>query len=127
MKALTVKQPWASMIALGEKTQEFRSWPTMHRGQLLICSAARPVVTFPDDDEDLPGITLPAGYALAVVDLVKCRPDLEHGFSWELQDPREIIPFRVKGKQRLFEIDTTGIERLPAEIEHHLMVDYSSL
>lgn len=28
MKALPVKQPWANMIATGEKTIETRTWPT---------------------------------------------------------------------------------------------------
>lgn len=37
MKALSVKQPWASLIAEGIKSIEVRSWTTDHRGPLLIC------------------------------------------------------------------------------------------
>lgn len=36
MKALTIRQPWASLIAAGVKTIETRSWSTKHRGPLAI-------------------------------------------------------------------------------------------
>jgi hypothetical protein len=36
MKALTIRQPWASLIALGIKRNETRSWNTAHRGPLAI-------------------------------------------------------------------------------------------
>lgn len=36
MKAITIKQPWATLIALGEKKFETRSWSTKHRGDLAI-------------------------------------------------------------------------------------------
>ena len=39
MKTLTVKQPFASLIAYGHKRYEFRSWKTSHRGPLLIHSS----------------------------------------------------------------------------------------
>lgn len=39
MKALTLTQPWASLVALGEKKIETRSWYTSYRGPLAIHSA----------------------------------------------------------------------------------------
>ena len=39
MKALTITQPWASLIATGEKVIETRSWRTGHRGQIAIHAA----------------------------------------------------------------------------------------
>ena len=36
MKALTIKQPWASLIVEGCKCYEFRSWKTNYRGKILI-------------------------------------------------------------------------------------------
>lgn len=36
MKALTIRQPWASLIAAGVKTIETRSWSTKYRGRLAI-------------------------------------------------------------------------------------------
>lgn len=43
MKAITIKQPWASLIATGLKDIENRSWKTNHRGRVLIHAAASPV------------------------------------------------------------------------------------
>lgn len=36
MKVLTVKQPYASLIAYGIKKYEFRVWKTKYRGEILI-------------------------------------------------------------------------------------------
>lgn len=36
MKVVTFIQPWATLIALGEKKIETRSWKTSYRGSLLI-------------------------------------------------------------------------------------------
>lgn len=39
MKALSVRQPWASLIAVGSKRIETRSWSTPFRGPLAIHAA----------------------------------------------------------------------------------------
>ena len=36
MKVLTLKQPWASLVANGYKVYEFRTWKTKYRGEILI-------------------------------------------------------------------------------------------
>lgn len=36
MKMLSVRQPWANLIAMGIKSIETRSWPTKYRGPLAI-------------------------------------------------------------------------------------------
>ena len=36
MKALTIKEPWATLIINGYKKYEFRSWKTNYRGKILI-------------------------------------------------------------------------------------------
>ena len=41
MKAISLHQPWASLMACGAKSVETRSWKTGHRGPLLICSTAK--------------------------------------------------------------------------------------
>jgi len=105
MKALSVKQPWASMIARGEKTIELRSWGTRHRGDLLICSSKQPYIE-------------PAGYALAIVNMVDCRRatqedekaacsviHLSMDFAWVFEDIRRIEPFPIKGELGLFDIE----------------------
>lgn len=50
MKVLTLHQPWASLVALGVKTIETRSWSTKYRGPLAIHAAARkPAVEMLED------------------------------------------------------------------------------
>lgn len=36
MKALSLTQPWATLVAMGAKRIETRSWPTSYRGPLVI-------------------------------------------------------------------------------------------
>ena len=36
MKAISLLQPWASLVVMGLKTIETRSWATQHRGSILI-------------------------------------------------------------------------------------------
>lgn len=109
MKALSVKQPWANMIANGEKTIETRTWSTKYRGPLLIVSSKEPDIA-------------PAGFALAVADLVDCRPmsvldeanakcpKYEGAYSWILRNVRAIDPFPVRGQPSLFDVDADLVE-----------------
>lgn len=39
MKALSLTQPWASLVALGHKQRETRSWSTPYRGRIAIHAA----------------------------------------------------------------------------------------
>lgn len=41
IKAISLWEPWASLIATGAKTVETRSWHTKYRGELLICAAKK--------------------------------------------------------------------------------------
>lgn len=43
MKAITIKQPWASLIVEGVKDIENRTWATKFRGRVLIHASAKPV------------------------------------------------------------------------------------
>jgi len=115
MKALSIKQPWANMIAEGEKTIETRTWSTNYRGEILIVSAR---------DPDIP----PAGCAVAVATLADCRrmsvldepaaccrkyPD---AYAWVLENVRRIKkPFPVQGQLRLFEADVPEILELASD------------
>ena len=104
IKALSVRQPWASLIASGEKTIEVRSWPTNHRGPLLICATKLPREP-------------PCGCMVALVDVASCRPMVkadEHTalshyepgqFAWILQNARPVPNHPVSGKLRLFHCD----------------------
>ena len=39
MKAITVWQPWATLLGTGQKHNETRSWRTNYRGEILIHAA----------------------------------------------------------------------------------------
>ena len=41
MKAISLWQPWASLMAAGAKHNETRSWRTCHFGDLVVCSAKK--------------------------------------------------------------------------------------
>jgi hypothetical protein len=41
MKALTIRQPYAALIAIGEKKYETRSWSTSYRGSMAIHSSKK--------------------------------------------------------------------------------------
>lgn len=41
-KTLSIKNPWADLIAHGFKDIENRTWPTKHRGKILIHASAKP-------------------------------------------------------------------------------------
>ena len=49
MKAITLTQPWASLIAIGAKRIETRSWAPWHTGPLAIHAAK----AFPREAQDL--------------------------------------------------------------------------
>lgn len=78
MKALTLTQPWASLVALGHKRFETRSWSTNYRGELAIHAAAgyprwaREFTAELIEDKATPGLSaeLPRGAVLCVVRLV---------------------------------------------------------
>lgn len=46
METLSVRQPYATLIVAGVKETEYRSWPTKHRGPLLIHSTKWSVELF---------------------------------------------------------------------------------
>ena len=53
MKAITVWQPWAQLLAEGKKHDETRSWRTNYRGEILIHAAKKDPIfgisQMPDD------------------------------------------------------------------------------
>lgn len=55
MRALSLRQPWASLVTIGVKTIETRSWATKYRGPLAIHAAKRrPPIHWHRPDADLP-------------------------------------------------------------------------
>lgn len=115
MKALSVKQPWAELIARGEKTVELRTWRTAYRGPLLICASQRPDAEYLEWFAAYLG-TVPTGVSICTVELVDCRPvkrgdrklslyDAPRGFAWVLEKAKRVRKHPVKGKLSLFDVD----------------------
>lgn len=81
MKAITIKQPWATLIALGEKKFETRSWQTKHRGTIAI-HAGKSIDKEACKDREIAATLnkhgfvlmsdLPTGVVVATADLVNC-------------------------------------------------------
>jgi hypothetical protein len=80
---ITLHQPWASLIALGHKHNETRSYPLKHRGILAIHAAAskpdRSLSSRYDDfrdlyDRSLPDLEcLPLGKVLCLTTMTDCQ------------------------------------------------------
>lgn len=81
MKALTICQPWASLIAISAKKVETRSWHTSYRGSLAIHAAKG----YPRDARDFgtyirmsvlfgPHYQYPRGVVIATCRLADCLP-----------------------------------------------------
>ncbi|SDD63224.1 ASCH domain-containing protein [Sporomusa acidovorans] len=94
MKAITILQPWASLIACGAKKIETRSWPTKYRGPIAIHAGKgwtmdRRKITYRETFHSAlwPNMTkqelmlngygrtklLPVGAVIAIADLVDCQ------------------------------------------------------
>jgi ASCH domain len=105
MKAISLKQPWANLVAEGKKTIETRTWETKHRGDILIVSSKSP--TSPE----------PVGMALAIAEIIDCRPMTvadenaacckiyPRAHAWTLRNIRKITPFPVKGSLGIYNVD----------------------
>src|SRR5262245_49067606 len=116
-KALTLWQPWASLVVLGAKQFETRSWATSYRGRLVIHAGRRwsrqqqclcaeePFRSALREGGLAQPEDLPLGLALGLVDLVEIFPvatvadhlnpwerafgDYGEGrFAWQLANPR---------------------------------------
>ena len=126
MKALTIKQPWATLIMQGDKRFEFRSWQTKYRGDLLI-HAGKGI-----DKEAMKRLAkyipkdMPSGKILGkvtLVDCIKCDDDFKgkclkenkdvyaiitfiEKFAWQLENAEVFDePIEAKGKLSLWEYD----------------------
>jgi len=120
--ALSVKQPWAGLIAAGCKTIETRTWKTDYRGLLIVCSSkAVDIDALQAVKHELPGVPVEAfktvGMALCTARLVDCRPMTvldekaaccriyPRAVAWVLEDVRPLpLHRRVRGQLGLFKV-----------------------
>lgn len=130
MKALSLWQPWASLVVLGLKHYETRSWKTAYRGTLVIHAAQKWNPELEGFWKLLQGLsrlnfdTPPRGAALGTVELVDVvkvttkfaksltGPEATYGdftpgrYAWKLANPILFTePIPCAGHQRLWEVE----------------------
>lgn len=131
--ALSLKQPWATLLALGLKTIEVRRWPTARRGRVLIHAARVP------DERPEAWVHVPAewlhmaqllGGILGAGDITDCRTyrtleEFQTDQQRHLNDPSwfqsplygfafanlTVLPFRrYPGWMRFFAVEDAAVE-----------------
>jgi hypothetical protein len=102
MLALSVKQPWAELIARGTKKKEYRSWSRSCFGDLLIV-ASKSVDDDAMDEEGLDPASLVLGRAVCVVEFYKVTGD-EDDYAWHLRNPRRVEPVEIRGSASLYHV-----------------------
>ena len=81
MKAISLLQPWAQLVVMGEKAIETRSWSTAHRGKIYIhaskridAAAMEMCKKFPFN-QFIPDIyALPTGAIIGSCEITNCNP-----------------------------------------------------
>ena len=145
IRAITLWQPWATLIALGYKRVETRSWGTSYRGTLAIHAAARPMnkagyALLSDLEETYDDVTLggifETGAIVAISQVIDCRLmtlevisaqtplEIECGlwepgrFAWKLAGIKKLVsPIKCKGKQGLWVPDEQIRSQLTPQTE----------
>ncbi len=139
MKAISLTQPWGTLILDGVKQVETRKWKTVHRGDLLICASLTPDMDLFCDAIDRlreefgdyylkaynQKTDYPTGVALCVVNIVHIRPmtkederfacypwDSPKRMAWLISDVRPVKQVLIKGKQSIFDVSDSLIEYL---------------
>ena len=125
MKVITLKQPWATLVAEGLKKYEFRSWKLNYRGEILIHAGKGMDLDAMKKFEHL-NLSYPKSRILAKVNIVDCiqlNPDINKkiisenelvyghkldrtGYAWKLENIEKIEKEEtISGKQGIWNID----------------------
>lgn len=121
MKALSIKQPWASLICSGLKNIENRSWPTKLRGRIYI-HASKGWDDSWDSDQALLQIileaqleiALPHGAIIGEVEIVDCVTESSSlwftgPYGFVLRSPVLYDrPIPAKGRLGFWEVERIG-------------------
>lgn len=127
MKTITIKQPWATLIAEGYKEYEFRTWKTKYRGDILI-HAGKSIDKKAMERFEYLGLEYPIGKIIAKATITDCiYVDLEftqkcikkdpivyknlinkgdgNEYGFKLENIEKIDPIEVNGKLSLWDYD----------------------
>ena len=89
MKVLTIKQPFASLIAEGYKEYEFRTWKTKYRGPLLIHASLGVDKEAMKRYEKL-NLNYPKGKIIAKVNLTDCL-EVDNNLKRKLKEKNYLV------------------------------------
>lgn len=133
MKVLTIKQPFATLIAEGLKEYEFRTWRTKYRGEFLI-HAGKGIDKKAMERYKHLGFDYPTGCIIAKCNLTDCiyvddnvrtmlqdknplvyRNIINHtewiGYGFKLENVKKIKPININGKLSFWEYEGEINER----------------
>lgn len=127
MKVITIKQPWATLIAEGYKEYEFRTWKTKYRGEILI-HAGKGIDKKQVERFKYLNLDYPLGQIIAKATITDCvyvdeefaqkmckkdpviykglisKSDWD-GYGFKLENVTKIKPIVVNGKLSLWDYD----------------------
>ena len=127
MKVITIKQPFATLIAEGIKEYEFRTWRTKYRGDILI-HAGKGIDKIAMKKYEYLNLKYPIGCIIAKATITDClkidnnaRTMLKEknpivysnvinqlsweGYGFKLENIEKITPIPAKGKLSLWDYD----------------------
>lgn len=127
MKVITIKQPFATLIAEGLKEYEFRTWKTKYRGEILI-HAGKGIDKKAMKKYEHLNLEYPSGCIIAKACITDCiyiddkmrkvldklnpfvySSIIKHtewkGYGFQLEKVEKIKPIPVKGKLSLWDYD----------------------
>ena len=125
LNAITLHQPWASLVAAGKKHYETRSWATDYRGPIAIHAGKKfhedkNLTSLLEIELNLFESTIPLGAVVAIAQLTDCilmsqefineQSSFEQylglwepgNYAWKLENVRAIAPIPATGKQGLW-------------------------
>lgn len=129
MKVLTLKQPWATLVAEGIKKYEFRTWKTNYRGKVLIHAGAgvekKELARFKDLNLEYPSKRIIA--EVEIEDCLELDDNLNKkiinenniaygskyrtGYAWKLKNVKKInVDKDINGKLGLWNIDLEDLD-----------------
>ncbi len=129
MKVITIKQPFATLIAEGIKEYEFRTWKTKYRGEILI-HAGKGIDKKAMERFKYLNLEYPTGQIIAkatITDCIKVDDNLRDilskkdpivykgvinktakdwdGYGFKLENVKKITPIPINGKLSLWDYD----------------------
>jgi CheY-like chemotaxis protein len=105
VKAIAVREPWASQIAAGATTTAFKSFRTPYRGEILIVS----------DDEPWYGVALAELIDVQAITREMNAP-LQRGYAWAFRNVVQVTRFPATHRSGLYTVEVPE-GALPGELQ----------